>query len=89
MRAGDIVRLDFPSHGNHGARVTVIRIDPAFNLAPKGEEPQLAEVIFVRHPSWPEPVGVGRDVIGGTIENAARLRDDRGEDAGGQGELVL
>lgn len=89
MSPGDIVRIDFPGHNNHGSRVTVIRIDPAFNLAPEGEEPQLAEVVFVKHPSWPEAVGVGRDVIGGTIENAARLRDERGEDDTAQGSLLL
>lgn len=88
MQIGDVVRIDFPGHGNHGSRVTVIRIDPAFNLAPEGEEPVLAEVIFVRHPSWPEAVGVGRDVIGGTIENAARMKDERGEDDT-QGSLLL
>lgn len=88
MQPGDVVRIDFPGHENHGARVTVIKIDPVFNLAPEGEEPILAEVIFVRHPSWPDAVGVGRHLIGATIENAARLRDDRGE-ARQQGELVL
>lgn len=87
---GSIVRLDFPGHHAHGARVTVIRIDSAFNLAPEGDEPQLAEVIFVRHPSWPEAVGVGRDAIGGTVENAARLREERGEDDDPtQGEFLL
>lgn len=88
MKENDIVRLDFPSHPQHGAAVRIVRIDPAFNLAPPGEAPILSEVIFIRHPNWPDAVGVGRDWIGGSAENLSRLREERGEDES-QGELLL
>lgn len=88
IKPGDIVRLDFPGHGQHGQRVVVVEIDPAFNLAPDGAEPWLAEIIFVKHPSWAEPVGVGRAILGGTVENA-RLRAEARPDDAQQGEMVL
>lgn len=86
MKAGDVVRVDFPGHVAHGQRVRVVEIDPAFNLAPEGAEPVYAEIIFIKHPSWAEPAGVGRRLLSGTIENA-ELRDIR--DDGRQGALLL
>lgn len=85
---GDIARIDFPGHPLHGARVQIERIDPAFNLAPEDAEPWLAEVVFYRHPSVAWAIGIGRERLAGTPENA-RLRQMERADDGAQGELTL
>lgn len=53
--------VNFPGHALHGKRVQIERVDPAFNLAPDDTAPVLAEVVFVSHPSVPQPIGLGRE----------------------------
>ena len=91
LAVGDIVRVDFPGNGLHGQRVRVERVKPEFDIAhpdcPEG--PMIVEVIFISHPSLPEPVGIGRSHIAGTLENARWYAEERDEDDVRQGELLL
>ncbi len=64
IKPGDIVRLNFKGHAGHGRKVTVVKVDPAFNIAPDDAPPFLSEVIFVQHENWPDAIGVGRYLIG-------------------------
>ncbi len=66
IKPGDIVRLNFPGHAGNNRNVTVVKIDPEFNIAPDDAPPCLSEVIFVKHENWPDAIGVGRYLIGVT-----------------------
>lgn len=62
MIPGDIVRVSLPGHVLHNKQARIVSVDPAFDLAhPDSAERMLAEVIFVSHPSLPQPIGIGRE----------------------------
>lgn len=86
---GDTAVIDFPGHELHGQRVRIERIEPEFDIAPEGsDEPCIVEMIFYSRPSLHGIWGIGRERIGGTVENA-RLRQFERDDDGVQGELLL
>lgn len=62
MKPGDTATVNFPGNALHGKRVTIDSIFPAFDIAhPECPERMLVEMIFVAHPSLPQPVGIGRE----------------------------
>lgn len=86
---GDIVMVDHPGNPLHGQRVRVVRIDPEMNIAhPACPEQMIVEMIFIDHPTLPEPVGIGTERLAGTPQNA-RMRVLERDDDGAQGELLL
>ena len=88
LNTGTTVIFDFPGHALHGKRCVVARIDEQFVLSPEDMDPVIGEVIFLSHPSFPEPFGIGRHRIGGTVENVMMRRLERQDDET-QGELLL
>lgn len=87
MIPGDVVRIDFPGHALHGKAAEVVEFYPAFNLAPSDDDPLLAPLVIVRHPSLPEPFGIGLSRIVGTAQHVERRRAEA--DDARQEELVL
>ncbi len=81
--------VDWPQNHLHGQRVRIDRIDPALDIAhPDSLERMVVEMVFITHPSLPQPVGIGPERLAGTPANA-RLREVEADDGGAQGELML
>ncbi len=89
MNPGDIMLVDWPQNHLHNQRVRIDRIDPEMDIAhPDSPERIICEMIFIAHPSLPQSVGIGRERLAGTPENA-RLRIAEREDGDRQGELLV
>lgn len=51
--------VDSPGHALDGKKVTVGAVDRDCNIAGEGVPPMRVEIVFVEHPSLPEPIGLG------------------------------
>lgn len=89
MNPGDVALVDWPGNGLHNQRIRIERIDPAMDIAhPDCPERMVCEMVFIAHPSLPQPIGIGPERLAGTAQNA-HLREFEAEDQGAQGELML
>jgi hypothetical protein len=89
LTPGQLVVVDFPGNPLHGQRVLVNRIEPALDIAhPDCPERMLVEMVFIMHPSLPQPIGIGPERLAGTAQNA-RLRERESDDGGAQMEMLL
>ena len=61
MKPGDTATVHLPGHRLHGKRVTIERVEPAFNLAhPDCPDRLKCEMIFYTHPSILGAWGISR-----------------------------